>query len=121
MGIHHVSLELRAEDAGPEVAFWALLGFAEVPLPPSVGDDRSRWVERAGTQVHLMFTDAPSIPVEAHVAVVAPDYAAAQERLRAAGRPVDDRAEHWGSPRCFTRTPAGHKVEVMAAPPAPAA
>ena len=59
MGIHHVSLELRAEDAGPEVAFWALLGLAEVPLPPSVGDDRSRWVERAGTQVHLMFTDAP--------------------------------------------------------------
>lgn len=119
--IHHVSLEVRPEDAGAEVSFWALLGFAEVALPSSLGDDRSRWVERSGQQIHLMFAAEPAVPVEAHVAVVAPDYAGAQERLRAVGHPVDDRPEHWGSPRCFTRTPAGHKVEVMAAPPAPAA
>ena len=51
------------------------------------------------------------------MAVVAPDYAAVTEALRAAGFEVEPRPEHWGAPRSFVRDPAGHRVEVMAAPP----
>ena len=115
--IHHVALEIREGDADACVAFWALLGFAEVE-PPLTLRERSRWVERGGTQIHLLFADAePVSPPEGHVAVVAPDYDAALERLRSAGFAPDPRTEHWGAPRCFVRDPAGHRVEVMAAPP----
>ena len=31
---------------------------------------------------------------------------------------VDERDRHWGAARCFVRAPGGHRVELMAAPPA---
>ena len=31
---------------------------------------------------------------------------------------VDERPRHWGAARCFVRAPGGHRVELMAAPPA---
>jgi len=52
------------------------------------------------------------------VAVVCPDHDATLDRLRAAGLAPQPRAEYWGAPRSFVRSPAGHRVEVMAAPPA---
>ena len=52
-----------------------------------------------------------------HVAVVADDYAATVARLEGAGFAVEPRARHWGAARSFVRTPAGHRVELMAAPP----
>jgi catechol 2,3-dioxygenase-like lactoylglutathione lyase family enzyme len=116
--IQHVSLEVLEADAQACVGFWALLGFEEVTPPGRLGEV-SRWVERAGTQIHLLFHDDPLAPPEGHVAVVAPDYDATLERLRSAGFDPDPRTEHWGAPRSFVRCPAGHKVEVMAAPPPP--
>ena len=81
--------------------------------------DRAVWLARDAVQVHLLLTDAPVAAPRGHVAIVATDHAAALGRLRAGGRPVDERPRHWGAPRAFTRTPAGHRVEVMAwAPPA---
>ena len=118
--IQHVALELRREDAAAAVEFWALLGFARVSPPASLGE-RAVWVERAGTQIHLLFADDPVAAPEGHVAVVAEDYEAALERLRAAGHEPDPRPEHWGAPRCFVRAPGGHRVEVMSRPPGGAA
>jgi hypothetical protein len=40
-------------------------------------------------------------------------------RLRDAGLEVRPTEEHWGAARAFVQTPAGHRVEVMAAPPPP--
>lgn len=114
--IQHVTLEVREEDALAEAEFWGLLGFAAVPLVAGL-DGRALWLERAGTQIHLGFEAQPVIPPEGHVAVVAEDYDAACRRLVQAGHEVTPRQEHWGAPRCFTRSPAGHRVEVMAAPP----
>jgi catechol 2,3-dioxygenase-like lactoylglutathione lyase family enzyme len=113
--IQHVALETRREDGDAEAAFWALLGFREVVAPPALRD-RARWLEHAGTQVHLMWTERPR--TAGHVAVVAPDaHGATLDRLRAAGHEPEPRAAHWGAPRAYVRTPAGHVVEVMAAPP----
>ena len=115
--IHHVALEVVEGDAGRCVAFWALLGFEEVE-PPGTLREKSRWVERAGTQVHLLFAERdPVAPPEGHVAVVAEDYDATLARLRDAGFAPDPHHEHWGQPRSFVRSPAGHLVEIMAAPP----
>ena len=43
---------------------------------------------------------------------------AAIARLRAAGHEAAPRREYWGAARTQVHTPAGHRVEVMAAPPA---
>lgn len=114
--IQHVALEVREADGEAEVAFWALLGFAEV-RPPGKLAARARWVQREGTQVHLLWVDDPVVPPAGHVAVVCPDHEATLDRLRAAGFTPEARAEHWDAPRAFVRSPAGHRVEVMAAPP----
>ena len=117
--MHHVALEVVEGDADREVAFWSLLGFEEVE-PPGTLRRKSRWVERQGTQIHLLFADDdPVVPPEGHVAVVTEDYEATLARLRAAGMDFESDEELWGAPRGFVRTPAGHRVEVMAAPPPP--
>ncbi|HEX8206317.1 MAG TPA: VOC family protein [Solirubrobacteraceae bacterium] len=118
--IHHVALEIREADAAAAERFWALLGFARVDTPPTLAG-RAVWLEREGTQVHLLYADDPVAPPSGHVAVVAPDYDATLERLRAAGFEPDPRPEHWGAPRSFVRAPGGHRVEVMSRPPAPGA
>lgn len=119
--IQHVALETRDADAGAEVAFWALLGFTEVIPPTASLAARSRWVERDGQQIHVLFAQEPVIAREGHVAVVAADYDEAVARLRAAGHEAAPRTEYWGEPRTQVRTPAGHLVEVVAAAPPAAA
>ena len=114
--IQHVALEVRREDVGESARFWELLGFARVDPPPSLAE-RAVWLEREGTQVHLMYSGDPVAPPNGHTAVVAPDYDATLERLRAGGFEPEPRPEHWGAPRCFVRGPDGHRVEVMARPP----
>jgi catechol 2,3-dioxygenase-like lactoylglutathione lyase family enzyme len=116
MTLQHVSLETRRADVDAELAFWALLGFDEVPPPEGLVGVAS-WVARAGTQIHLLYSDEPVVMPEGHVAVVAEDYDGAVAALRDAGFEIRPAREHWGAARGFVRTPAGHVVEVMAAPP----
>ncbi|HEX2103415.1 MAG TPA: VOC family protein [Solirubrobacteraceae bacterium] len=118
MTLNHVTLETRREDVEAEVAFWALLGFEQVQPPPGLRD-RAAWVARDGTQIHLVYEDDPVVMPRGHPAVVAADYDAAVGRLRDAGFDVRPTEEHWGAARAFVRTPAGHRVEVMSAPPPP--
>ena len=117
MTVHHVALETRRDDADAVVAFFVILGFEEVAPPGSLAD-RARWVQRDATQIHVLYADDPVVPPEGHVAVVVPGYDAALAALRAAGHTVEDRRPHWGSPRAFAWTPAGHRVELMSHPPA---
>ncbi len=116
--LHHVSLEVREDAAGDEVAFWALLGFTEV-TPPEPLAGTSRWVRDAdsGQQIHVVFEREPTVPRAAHVAIVRPEYEEQLATLRAAGVDVLVRREYWGAARSFVRSPGGHRVEVMQAPP----
>ncbi len=114
--IAHVALETRREDAEACAAFFRLLGFADAEPPESLRE-RARWVQRGGTQVHLLYRDEPQIPGRGHVAVVVDDFEAAVAALAGAGHDVERRREHWGSPRAYAHDPAGHLVELMAFPP----
>ena len=114
--IHHAALEVREDDADADVAFWGLLGFAEVGPSPALAR-RARWLQRAGTQIHLLFTEEPLSAAEGHVAVIAPAFEETLAALRGAGHAPEPRTEHWGAPRAFVRTPSGHRVELMAFPP----
>ena len=114
--LQHVSIETRREDADACVRFYGLIGFRQVD-PPEALRDRATWVEREGTQVHLLFADDPVVPPSGHHAVVIDDYEATLAALREAGFDPDPRDEHWGCPRAFVRNPAGHRVELMACAP----
>jgi catechol 2,3-dioxygenase-like lactoylglutathione lyase family enzyme len=114
--LQHVTIEMRREDRATAEAFWSVLGFEPV-TPPGTLREVSAWLERDGTQIHLLWSDKPVAPPEGHAAVVVDDYDAVVARLRAEDYDVDDRAQQWGVPRSFVRAPGGHRVELMSAPP----
>ncbi len=118
MSLHHVSLEVPPEKVGRTVEFWELVGFESLAPPPEIAEYAS-WLERDGHQIHLIHTEAATVPTLGHPAVVAPDLEATVARLRSAGFTVEDARELWGEPRAFAIAPAGHRVELMAAPPPP--
>jgi len=115
--LHHVTLAMRPEWIDACLAFYRLLGFREVTPPPAL-QRRAHWLERAGTQIHLMPVKEPPPRWQGHLAVVVADYDQTVEVLTQAGQEVEGRRPHWDSPRCVVRDPAGNRVEIMAfAPP----
>lgn len=118
--LQHVSIEIPPDEAGRAIEFWSLIGFEEVESPEPLGDS-VRWLEREGTQIHLILTEGHTAPVLGHAAVVVPDHAAAKQRLADAGFEVQDARQLWGADRAFAIGPGGHRVELMAAAPPPGA
>ena len=113
--LQHVSVEVRPDQVDACVAFWALLGFEQVTPPESLR--RFTWVERAGTQIHLMPFDDPVTTVRGHAAVVVDDYEAVLARLHEQGFETREGSNAWDAPRSFVRDPAGNHIELMSAPP----
>jgi catechol 2,3-dioxygenase-like lactoylglutathione lyase family enzyme len=110
--IQHVTRLIQPARLRECVEFYGLLGFREVDPPAGIAG-RAVWLERAQTQIHLMFSDDAK-PEQGHVGVVIERYEATLAALRRGGYYVEPRREHWGSPRAYVRDPAGHLVEVMA-------
>jgi catechol 2,3-dioxygenase-like lactoylglutathione lyase family enzyme len=115
--LHHIGIEVAPADIEAAVGFFELIGFERVEPPSTLAE--FTWLEREGTQVHLMPTDDPIVPSPGHLAVVAPDFDTTVARLRGAGFKVEPKREHWGQPRALAIAPGGHRVELMAAPPQP--
>jgi hypothetical protein len=116
--LHHVGIEIEPADVDRAVELFTLLGFEQVE-PPAALADGFTWLERAGTQIHLMHEEHPTVPPRAHLAVVVPDLDAALTRLSERGFENQPGREHWGAPRAHAIAPGGHRVELMAAPPTP--
>src|SRR5688572_26339768 len=114
--LQHVTLEVRTGEVRACVAFWELLGFVEMVPPPSLRD-RFTWVGREGTQIHLVAVEAPAVPERGHTAVVAAEPEPVLAALRAAGFEPRPGSDAWDAPRWFVHDPAGHRVEIMSAPP----
>jgi len=99
------------------VGFFELLGFERVEPPEALRE--FTWVEREGTQVHLMPEEEPTVPSPGHLAVVVDDFEGTFAQVQEAGFEIERKREHWGQPRALAIAPGGHRVELMAAPPAP--
>ena len=67
--LQHVGIELQPADIDRAVEFFTLLGFEQVEPPPTLADGFT-WLERDGTQVHLMHEERPTVPPRGHLAVV---------------------------------------------------
>ena len=113
--LHHVGIEVAPAEIERTVELWQLLGFELVEPPETLRE--FTWLERDGTQIHLMPTEPPTVPRRGHTAVVVDDFERAFAALGEHGFAAERRREHWGAPRAFTYTPDGHRVELMAAPP----
>ena len=96
--LQHVTLEVRPAQVRSCVEFWGLLGFSEMQPPPLLRD-RFTWVEREGTQIHLVPVEEPIAAREGHVAVIAADYAATLARLTDAGYTLREGTNAWDAPR----------------------
>ncbi len=128
--LHHVGIEIRAEEAERAVELFEALGFERVEPPPSLREGFT-WVEREGAQIHLMHAEDPVVPAIGHVAVVVPPgsagpgandaerngFDAALADLGERGFGPEPRREHWGSPRALVVLPGGQRIELMAFPP----
>ena len=115
--LQHVSLEVPQDEVERTIEFWGLLGFERAEAPEPIAPYVT-WLQRDGTQIHLIHTDTPTVPLLGHAAVVADDFAATVQalrdcRLRGRGRPASS-----GAPsRAFAIAPGGHRVELMGSPP----
>src|SRR3954454_8929000 len=117
--LQHASLEVDAAQVSDCVAFWELLGFTRMEPPPKLRS-RFTWVEREGTQIHLIPAEPPGAPAqEGHVAVGAEDSEWALAALRAPAFEPYDGQTAWDAPRSFGRAPVAHLVEVRSRPPLP--
>jgi catechol 2,3-dioxygenase-like lactoylglutathione lyase family enzyme len=114
--LHHAGIEVAPADVERTVELFELLGFARVEPPPALAQGFT-WLEREGTQVHLMHEERPLVPPRAHLAIVAPDFEATVARLRERGFEIRPGGEHWGAPRAHVLAPGGQRLELMAAPP----
>ena len=114
--LHHVSIEVEPEQVEACAACWELLGFVRVPVPAALGPNFT-WLERGGTQIHLIHTENATVPAIGHQAVVVVDFEATFATLAEAGHAPERHRELWGEPRAFVTVPGGHRVEFMAAPP----
>lgn len=113
--LHHVGIEIAPAEVARAAELFELLGFARVEPPPTLAE--FTWLEREGTQVHLMPTGKPTAATCGHLAVVVPELEATVARLRERGFEVEPRRAHWGAARASVTAPSGHRVELMAAPP----
>jgi catechol 2,3-dioxygenase-like lactoylglutathione lyase family enzyme len=117
--IQHVAVQILSSELDRCRSFYGLLGFREV-APPAGIRGRAVWMERSGSQIHLM-----PVPVRertgaspgGHIGIVVDRYDDTVRLLRAGGYTVEPRREHWGSPRAYVRDPAGNLVELMARAP----
>jgi catechol 2,3-dioxygenase-like lactoylglutathione lyase family enzyme len=114
--LHHVGIEVTPAEIERTIELWQLLGFELVEPPESLRE--FTWLERGGTQVHLMPTESPTVPPRGHTAIVVADFECAFSELSEHGFEVERRREHWGAPRAVVIAPAGHRIELMAGPPA---
>lgn len=115
MTLHHVGIEVAPAEVARAVELFSLLGFERVEPPPSLAE--YTWLQREGTQVHLMPEASPTAAPRGHLAVVVPDFEATLARLAEHGFEAECRREHWGAARALATAPGGHRVELMAAPP----
>jgi hypothetical protein len=113
--LHHVGIEVKPTDIARSIELWQLLGFELVEPPESLRE--FTWLEREGTQIHLMPSEFPAVPARGHTAVVVAGFERTFAVLREHGFEVERRREHWGAPRARAIAPGGHRVELIAAAP----
>ena len=108
--LQHVSLEVPQDQVARTIEFWGLLGFEHTEAPEPIAPYVT-WLQREGTQIHLIHTDEATVPPLGHAAVVAADFEGAVARLRGADFEVEDARKLVRTPLEGDRPAVGRDVE----------
>ena len=111
--LDHVNVT-TPEELEDDVLTWyrEVLGLEPVGKPEGTRS-AGAWFAAGDAQVHVS-VDPHNPPKTAHLALEVDDCAAVVERLRVAGCHVEQATEIPGRRRCYTRDPAGNRVEILA-------
>jgi catechol 2,3-dioxygenase-like lactoylglutathione lyase family enzyme len=113
-GIDHVQVAApRGCEEDARAFYGELLGLEEIAKPEPLRARGGVWF-RTGTQQLHIGVEEPFAPArKAHPALVAADLPALRERLRAAGREVQDDDQIPGVARFYVHDPFGNRLEIV--------
>ncbi|MDP9068831.1 MAG: VOC family protein [Actinomycetota bacterium] len=111
LGLDHVDVT-APEELENEVVDWYqnCLGLTRVNKPAGTRP-RGAWFELGPQELHVSI-DEHNPHHTAHVGILVDDFDAVVERLRGAGCHLEQAATLPGRRRCYTRDPAGNRIEI---------
>lgn len=113
VGLDHVNVTTPAELADEVVAWYRDVLELRPAAKPEGTRSAGAWFAAGAGQVHVS-VDPHNPPKTAHYALEVDGFAAVVERLRAAGCHVEQATTIPGRRRCYTRDPAGNRIEILA-------
>ena len=112
-GVDHVNVTAPDELIGETVSWYRdCLGLDEIEKPEGTRD-AGGWFKAGDQEVHVSL-DEHNPPKQAHFGLVVDDFHAVVDGLRDSGCHIEQAAEIAGRHRCYTRDPAGNRIEIMA-------
>ncbi len=116
LAFHHVQVGCPEELEDELRAFYARLGFVEVPKPPTLAARGGFWLRAdSGVELHVGREPGHRPSTKAHPALLVDDLTDVVARLRAAGASVtdDDGELRPTYARAQTTDPAGNRLELV--------
>jgi catechol 2,3-dioxygenase-like lactoylglutathione lyase family enzyme len=111
LGIDHVTVTAPDELMEETLAWYRdTLGLASLEKPEG-SRPAGAWFEAGAQEIHIS-QDPHNPPKTAHFAIAVSDFDRAVERLRTAGAHIEQAAAIPGRQRCYTRDPAGNRIEI---------
>jgi hypothetical protein len=116
--IHHVTLEIRKEDAHEAMEFWKLLGYMRVKIPSGRRGGNHFWLTSKKSQqaIHLHPVHVPKVPDTGHVAILIEPWDRITHMLEVWGHELEPVLDYFGNKRAFVQSPGGHTVELIEGP-----
>jgi catechol 2,3-dioxygenase-like lactoylglutathione lyase family enzyme len=110
--VDHVDVTTPVE-IEPDVVAWyaSCLGLEQIDKPDGTRSEGA-WFRAGSQQIHVTL-DEHNPPKTAHFALVVDDFSAAVEKMREHGCHIEQARPIPGRHRCFTRDPAGNRIEIM--------
>ena len=112
LGVDHVAVTAPPELQDETVAYYReTLALEEIDKPDGTRSGGA-WFKAGSQEIHVT-VDEHNPHKSAHFGVVVTDFESIVERLRAAGCHVEQAGAIPGRHRCYTRDPAGNRIEVV--------
>jgi catechol 2,3-dioxygenase-like lactoylglutathione lyase family enzyme len=112
-GVDHVTVTAPDELMAETISWYRdRLGLDQIEKPEGTRD-AGGWFKAGEQEVHVSLDDH-NPPKQAHFGLVVDDFDAIVEDLRASGCHIEQASVIPGRHRCYTRDPAGNRIEIMA-------
>jgi catechol 2,3-dioxygenase-like lactoylglutathione lyase family enzyme len=113
VGLDHINVTTPEELLEEVMDFYSgCLGLERIDKPSGTSASGG-WFRAGPAEIHVSI-DEHNPQKAPHFGLVVSDFSAALERIRAAGCHVEQARPIPGRDRCFTRDPAGNRVELIA-------